>query len=51
MLYYQLPALLITGYAGLDLEHRIPNDTAVLVKPYDMHILIPSISNCLNGNP
>ncbi len=50
MLYHELPVLLITGYAGLELEDRIPSHTAVLVKPFDMSILVASISNCLNGN-
>jgi PAS domain S-box-containing protein len=46
-LYPSLPILLITGYAGIDLKQRLPQQTEVLVKPFDMHTLISTIKKRL----
>ncbi|MQQ34692.1 response regulator [Pseudomonas sp. SZ57] len=46
-LYGDLPVLLITGYAGDDLEKRLPPDTLVLVKPFDMPTLVATMAKCV----
>lgn len=47
ILYPDLPILLITGYAGVELEQRLPHGTAVLVKPFDTPTLIKAITERL----
>ncbi|RUQ46757.1 response regulator, partial [Corynebacterium pseudodiphtheriticum] len=46
--YPSLPVLLISGYAGIDLKQRLPDQTEVLVKPFDMPTLINVITRTLN---
>ncbi len=47
VLYDDMPVLLVTGYAGDDLEKRLPPDTLVLVKPFDMPTLVAAIAKCV----
>lgn len=44
-----MPVLLITGYAGDDLDTRLPGDTAVLVKPFTAKYFMRAIDNCLGS--
>ncbi|KWT13229.1 PAS domain-containing hybrid sensor histidine kinase/response regulator [Pseudomonas amygdali] len=47
VLYDDMPVLLVTGYAGDDLEKRLPPDTLVLDKPFDMPKLVAAIAKCV----
>jgi signal transduction histidine kinase len=42
-----VPVLLITGYAGDDLDTRLPPDTTVLVKPFNGSHFTRAIDGCL----
>jgi signal transduction histidine kinase len=43
----EVPVLLITGYAGDDLDTRLPRDTTVLVKPFTGKHFARAVEGCL----